>query len=463
MATPFAEDGTQEPTGVGKGLQSGTVSSRAWESFDFEPYKHHPSTGERLLSFYMMQAFDSTIGSCLYIIRRMVANSLGRYTHEDEGVANMVNEALNQVEGGLSQTVQRMLSAIWAGVSVSEVVWEGNESAWYPNRVELLHPLTFARELYVGTTTFGADSEEPIALDEETGRVERVLQYTGDQQNPTNELSIDNLLYWPYDAQFREQTYGHSALERARRSWYAKTKLEQYWNVYLEKFASPVPMAVVPPGHTKREQDGKQIPNAEFYSDFLTDLVAGQGIAIEAGESSEVSLDYLQPDRGASSDYNTATGYWDSQMFTAVLFPRPVLQEAKYGTRAQTDSMLKFFLMLLEGIREELERVLVFQLCARIVQYNVGPEVDAGAWEWESLQTEDMEVVASVLEKFMNAQARGAQAGVGLSKADEDKLRTGPLSGILADPSELSDEAQQMAASRGREEADEMFEKYGGL
>jgi len=448
---------------VGK-AEGKVLSSEAWEGFDADPYKEFPGRSKRLLNFYLMQQFDPTIGAAVYIIRRMLINAIGEYHHEQEGIKQFITDALANIEGGFQLAVSRLLTAPVFGVATLEKLWGRTENRWTIDRLELLHPLTYARELYEGSAqAIISGKKEGIALDKQTQRVEEVTQYSGKISEAPVTHKIANLVYWPYNAQFREDVYGNSILEKARRSWYAKVKMEAYWAVLMEKYAVPIPIMPVPEGYHEDPVTGEPVTNALWFANFFEELVAGQALTIEMGTEEMAawkdSLQLLESKAGAAADFDRACRYFDGQLFKAVMMPRLLLEEPEHATRAQAEVNLEFFNLMLQGIQDELNEVLVQQIVAPMVLYNFGEAAGKGEWQAGSFKDDDMELMAQVLLLVRQAQAFAMQAGVDDS-ADMAKARTGWASDLLANPEEVV-EFQQAATERGTEEAEEVLSAYG--
>ena len=461
----MADAGTEgrRPKPTMRKLQGVSLTGEAWKGFDYEPYKPVPSRSQRLLEFHMMQQFDPTVGAGLYIIQRMIVNALGRYEHPDENVTKFVNDALAEIEGGLDLLVGRMLTAIGYGVAVAEMTWKEQGLQWLIDRVELLHPLTYARDLHTGVIGVGLDRKEAISLDPKTQRVEEVIQFSGKVGEDPKHLLINQLVYWPYNATFREDVYGNSALEKVRRSWYAKTKMETYWNILMEKWAVPVPFLLVPQGsYYEDPESGDKLEFADFMKGLLENLVAGQGVvlAVDENDAKLFDMKLFESTRGGSAEFDKVCLYWDRQVFKGILLPRLLVEEPEHATRAQADVNLRFFFLMLASIRKELYNVILQQIVARLLLYNFGPNVPLGEWIGDDFQAEDIEAMARTFLMIEQAQASAVTAGINV-EPDMHKARTEWGSSVLASPDEIEEQLTEGVQGRAAEEAAEVLSRYG--
>ncbi len=453
-------------------LKGATVGDEGWDAFSWEPYKKWPGRGQRLLEFFLMQNFDPTVGAALYVLRRMIVNALGEYKHEREEIATFVNDALAMVNSGETGAPMagaeglawKLLTAPGYGVAIAETTWKHETNAWLYDRIELLHPLTYAGNI-LGPVWTGAKKDKPgIKWDKEKQQVTEVVQATGKQFKEVTRLPIERLIYWPYDQQFREDLYGNSLLNRARRGWHAKTKMEQYWMVLLEKWSTPVPIVTIPAGLVWEDPDtGEAMELSKFIQEFLTELVSGKGLVLPLTDedAKTFKMELFESKEAGHEAYNAACTYWDEGMFLAVLMARLLLKEPEHASRAQAETMLRFFLMLLDGIAGELGAVLVNQVCQPLVDFNFGPGITGGSWEFDDFNESDMEQMAKIFLMIQQAQQAASMGMVNIT-ADMDKARDGWASGILASPEEADEaEAQQPEGEEPTQQLSSVYDRLG--
>lgn len=88
----------------------------------FYKFIQNPSTVS-VDTFKRMIDTDDTIGSGIDFLTSCLVARIGRYEHPNKEIEQWMNKALDKIKGGFSSVCKEMLSATWAGFSVSEKVW----------------------------------------------------------------------------------------------------------------------------------------------------------------------------------------------------------------------------------------------------------------------------------------------------------------------------------------------------
>lgn len=444
---------TRDPAADGVPTASGMVSLTDWDQFDPGPYKAFPGRRERVQEFWLMSRYDPTIKLSLYMLRLLILRNLGDYEHPDEALQERVRELLGKsVDGaGPGAIMREMLSALWAGYSVVEPVW-GMDGGWYIEDAALLHPLSFF------DPQTGAAG---IKLDVAQKRVAQVTQYqdlsaslltqgaTGPQSVT---LPVERVVYWPLQAELREECYGNSLLDGARKAWYSKVKQETYWNTFAQKCAMPTPVFWVPQTSIYDARAGQQKSLAEFLPGVYERLQPGQGVAIPIDMDMPYKLETLVP-TGDGSAFETICRYWDQQLFKAVLTPRLLVEEPEHASRAQSGTVMDLFMLTIDGIESELGSVFIDQLVRPLIVANVGERADGyGEWSWGELQSKDLEALARIFEALERGKATAVQAGQPISDLDDDILRE-TFPDLYAAPDEIAEYREQLRVMREEERA----------
>jgi hypothetical protein len=430
-------DDNEVPSGGGSAANVATsrVLKGDWAKFELGPYEQLPSDREAVMDAYLMQRYDPTAGAALTFIKQLILSHLGSYSHEDERIQEFVTTALAGIQGGLRQTVSSLLSALWSGFAVGEIIWETG-STWRVKAVEMLHPMTFWDRY---------DGKPGIEYDRAAGRVSRVRQMRWqDSQEQLLEYPVEQVVYWPFMRELREEVYGKRLSDRARRSWHMRAKIETYWGVFLKRFAHPTPVFRVPKGHQPDPVTGELIPNAEYYGKFIQKMAAGNGVAIEAGPQDVFAFDLLES-KGGDAAYETGTRYHNREVWKSFLMSPMIIEEPEHGTRAQAGTSLDALTTLIEAIHTELDEVLVQQLARPMVAYNFGPNVPPGDWSAVPLDEDDLEMLSRTLETLNRAGA------VDMTESDERSVREKFRSTGLVALDEIPDDERQVAQEAARQ------------
>lgn len=431
---------TDEP--VGQTFQSD------WEDWDFGPYRAHISLQDRLIHFWLMKQFDPTVRAALFIVKLMITRRMGEYRNDDNPkLQETVNELLGRMAGGPKRAMSVLLSALWAGFAVGGKVWQTEANEWWVDRLDLLHPMSF----------FSKQGTEPdgIKLDSETGTVTEVTQYSAALDQEPETIPIGDVVYWPLLQEIREQVYGNSLLEAARRGWFSKVKAEQGWNTFGEKVAFPTIIIRVPQGNITDSRTGETVSWAQYIAKFYEELEPGMLLAIPLDPDTKLEAELLSP-QGDGKAFDLLCNYWDAQLFKSILTPRLLLEEPEHASRAQASTNLELFLLTLEGIRDDLGYAWFEQLVKPLIDYNAGPQDNYGEWVWQDLQQADLQMLAGVFDQVQRGLASSAQAAMAggreLYDADEAKIREVYAAAGLASPAEVEEEQKERDREREAEE-----------
>jgi hypothetical protein len=429
------------------------TADAGWEEWQPGPYKKFAPKAQLVAEYWLMRTYEPTTKRVLALLRTLILNTLGEYRHPDAAIAERVNGWLSRIEGGMQRVVGDLLSAFWAGFAVAEPIWETEAQEWWVKRVDLLHPLTFFNR-----NASRPEDAEGIQLDPKTGRVEKVRQFSSKPGGGSAELKIEEVLYWPMFAELREEVLGQSLLAAARRGWFSKTKIENFWNTFAEKAAMPTPVFVVAPGTVKDPATGQDVSIGKLLVDTYAKVTPGMALSIPYVEGLEPKMLTLVPSDGASTTFERLTEYWKNELFNSMFTPRIVLEEPEHASRAQTGTVLDLYYMVIEGLRQEAGKVIVDQLVGPLLEHNVGkgggvqaPALQEGEWGWKPLQTSDMTNLAQVFETVERGKTEGMMAGLPFVPADERKRReTFPA---LYAPADQAPEAFGEAAAPSKEQA----------
>jgi hypothetical protein len=427
----MAEDIRAMPSVSGRGnVVSGELN------IGYGPYKRFPSNRQRVAEYMLMALHEPTVIRVLAVVNSLLIGKLGQYYHENEDLQEQVNDWLNRLPGGMPALVQDMLSSLWAGFAVLEPIWDTTGSEWTYQRIDLLHPLTFFKSQF----TFGG-ATDGIAIDPSTKRVERLTQFPVKLAEQPVTFAVDDVIYWPFNQRLREQVYGNSILAGARRAWFSKTQEENFWNTFAQKCAMPTPVFSVPNTTMTHPETKENVSLAHWLMEQYEKLEPGMALAIPGDPDTPVNVSTISP-VGNGEAFERVCEYWKSELFNAMLVPRMVMEEPEHGSRAQANSVLDLFYNLMDGIRRELGTVLVSQVVSPLLRYNAGDFNDPGEWQFESLEKDDLELLAGVYESVQRGRATAIASGVPVQEADERKTRE-VFGDVLAGPDDVVFEQAQ--------------------
>lgn len=94
-----------------------------------EPYEQAsgyilPPRDEALGRYRRMVQTDATVAACLEFVTMSALSRLGEYQHEDPKIREFVRMNFELLDGSFVDLCRELLSCLWAGFSVAEIVTE---------------------------------------------------------------------------------------------------------------------------------------------------------------------------------------------------------------------------------------------------------------------------------------------------------------------------------------------------
>lgn len=348
------------------------------------PFLPQPPSLEQLdLSIYWaMRTTDPTVRAGIEFLRLSVLSRLVGYRNPQEPrIEEFVRQTLEGMEGKLHDVVYELLSALWAGFAVAEIVYRPQKGRMAIKKVKVLNPVS----IY----------PSGIEIDEK-GRIGRIVQKVGLEEI---ELPLERTILWSFGGEF-QNPWGSSLLRPAYQHWLIKQALIRLWNTHLERQATPLGIVNIPQAEMPAycPIHGKQERAMEVMRHIMEDLRNRSSLILSGG--AEVSFEKM-PAQGEL--FESAIRYHDVQILRALLIPSLLVSEAEYGTRAQAVVHQTAFQMMIEGIIRELKAVLEEQLFRRLVELNFGEARSWGEVVFKSFADTDYATWADVLSKLTKA------------------------------------------------------------
>lgn len=357
------------------------LSFSNWESVGSGPYKMIPSLSQQISEYYLMSRYDPTVKISLATIKNIILSKKGKFTHENKDLEEKVNLFLSKTDGGVTKIISNLLSSLWAGYSVSEKVWNTNEDEWYIESMPLLHPLSF----------FSWRGDFGIQLDDNGD-----LSFTqyDDLKTPVKHEKKD-IVYLALNSELEEEVSGNSLLQSARKAWYSKNYIQDFSNTFSQKLATPTPIILTPEDKQENPFNNEMESIAQIFVDLYDYSEPGNAIGIPLANPSDVKIEYLKADSNGEF-YEWILKYYDAQLMMAMFVPELLIQEPEHGSRSQSETTLKVFYELLNGLRQEVGEVIENQIIQELITVNYGEMEDFGSWEWEPLQDNDLEQLSKI-------------------------------------------------------------------
>lgn len=246
----------------------------------FYKFVQNPSTVS-VETYKRMIDTDDTVGSGIDFLTTALTARMGAYEHPNDEITEWVNKALSNIKGGWTNSVKELLSAVWAGFSVDEIVWENGDLGFTPAKLVPLPPTTVLFELdFSGELTedgilqyqrFYSPSRLPGGVGSFFGFLfspTNSRQYRPDPYAKLGDfpfaLRTGNLysymavripkqkcIHYSFDAQGKFQNpYGRSLLRRAYKYWVMKDAFLQMLATALDRKGTPLTIVYADPNTT---------------------------------------------------------------------------------------------------------------------------------------------------------------------------------------------------------------------
>lgn len=326
--------------------------------------------------------------------------------------ADFVQDVLQQLP--MNQIIREMLTAFQFGFSVGEIIWEvkrtGDDS-----------------ELRVVTKDIKFRDPQYIWIDIDVhGNILNFRQdSTGGVPGPVN-LDPDKVLHYAHGGDLGNH-YGVSDLRACYAAWFSKKFVQQFWNVFLERFGQPLMKMSYPQGADNTLKQALQ--------SILSSLSSRSDILVPEG----VKVELIEATRGGTAGYNESLNYCDIRISRGILVP--ALLGMGTDVKRGADSQSRLHLRILMKMANDVCMDITHQIQKKIVEplirmnfpdYKEGMELPQFAF-LDYGEYEGIEIVDSAINMFNagmldadQADINYLRAAVGLptrEEGDEDEIK----------------------------------------
>lgn len=263
----------------------------------------------------------------------------------DVEIAEFVLDQLEQFAGTADGVLRRAMLAMAYKISVQEIVYRHIESGRWAGKY--------------GWAAIKPKNGETFTVKTDVyGNVINLEQRMGMGHVSPFDPSYFLLWCWEHDGDFK----GKSDLRAAYRWYKAKDMIARFWNVFLERYAMPLPVAKHPQGAQKTAIDA--------LVKVLANLTTHKAVAVPR----EWEVEFIEATR-QGGDYLGAIAYCDRMMARSVLVPQLLLDEGQSGSYSLGKSHGESFKWILGSLGKEIEEdIMGDQLIRRLVDWNYSVE-----------------------------------------------------------------------------------------
>lgn len=336
---------------------------------------------------------DETVGASFYFLTLCVISFLGEYSHPDNPeITQFISDCFESMDGSMTLACEDILSAVWAGYSVTEIVWKAMAGKIMLDYLATYHPATI---------TFKTDKR---------GRLSKINQLALFQALGVD-LPPEKCIVFSYRKRFGNY-YGKSAFKPIRKNWLLKDAFLKMWARGSDKFGTPLITAIVPDGSIKNPETGEEISQLEYAAKMLSNIQSGTALVFSTKGGSTGSGSGQAPDvksltsggSGMAENFDKGISYFNKMISRGLLIPSLILDEgARSGSLALGTAHFDGFLLMVRALFRQLKEILLDQFISRIITYNFGTQKNWGDFAERQPSAEELSLWAEMFDKLTNS------------------------------------------------------------
>ncbi len=303
-------------------------------------------------------------------------------------LVDYVETVIKMIDGTFYDALLGILTAMEYGFSISEIVKELIDKGDFKGKIGLRKIATRQPFGY----SFKTDNH---------GNLEGILfnEYAGTTGSDwgTNDkpLPPERFVIYSYNKVFSNH-FGESDLRAVYRSWFSKQCIMKFYNIYLERYGSPLMKATTP------ANAGKKIKEA--VDKMLKNLSAKSGIRLPPG----VEVELLEATRAGHAGYDKAIELHNTMIARGILIPELMgFTGRNAGSQSLGEVQFDVFIYILEKLGRDIEETVVDEQIMRpLIDMNWADvkEDQYPMFQLKSLKPENVEMRAKILKTLADAE-----------------------------------------------------------
>lgn len=364
----------------------GQIGTQLWTTFFlFDQAIANPEMAA-LDEYERMIMTDETIATAFDFTIMAVINKMGEYQHPDPKIKSFVQSNLEQMEGSLPLACQEILSALWAGHSVTEMIYKTEGSRIMLDYLATYHP----RTILYRVNEKGRLLEDGIYQTPYYGGVPVII--------PTKKC-----IRYVHNSRFGNK-YGTSNCKKVRKNWLLKDPVLKMWARALDRFGTPL-LSVVVPNDEVEDEEGNRVALVDHTVKVLNNLQNSTSLVFQ--KSGDDSIEIQTHNTGASgmSDaFRSIVNYLNKMIFRGWLVPSLVFDDGSgTGSYALGQSHFDIFTHHINGIYNNLTETLLEQMIRPLVEINYGKQTEYGSFPERSQGDADVKLLSEMFLQMTNA------------------------------------------------------------
>lgn len=390
-----------------KQASPGVVMFRRLNPFDqIIGYINNPDP----VSYYReMVQTDATIAACLEFVSLAVVSKLGDYTHPDKDIQDFIRANFEQLEGSFVDTCKSLMSFLWAGYAVAEIVTEVKDDRVWLHSLPILpaENVRFKLDEDPGSLNYGSLAEviqNPQMVSEAHLPAEKCLIIRND-----------------YPGSAEQSPYGLSRLKCILSIYAAKVEAEKNWAYALGRYGSPIlQYELENPAQKVKTSDGRIMTAFEQAQEQVNAAGELKGVVSFKGNN----LQMIYPPAGIGEGFKKACDYYNRLIMRGLLIPSLLFDNGDTGSYSLGQEHYKLFDVSLDAILSILTEAILEQLVRPLVDWNFGEQDDYGAFDVKatSLDTEE-KLDAMLAEDVREAEREEAQEDQNADAPEEMEVK----------------------------------------
>lgn len=379
---------------------------------------------------------DETLGSGIDFMNLCMIARFGDFHHPVPEVMHFVQRALDRMEHSFHEGLDEMLSAEWAGFSVTEPVWNfvndfDGVPAFIPRRLVTYPPLTIVfsvdrngnlhqdgihqyqryHNTFFNSYTYGVrqgdlDGFRPD-LFAAVGDLPYPVRIGADLSYLTIHIPKNKCIHLRSSSTGKfNNPYGRSIFRRAYKSWVAKDAFLKMWIVAADRKGTPLLVGFAAPNDTVlNEQMGGRDGNAqperadEAMARTFKTIHNSSFIVLPGKEGETYSVKDVQI-QGDMQVFTSGLDYYNKMLLRSILIPPLIMGGDGGGSYSLGQEHHKIFSRTIDGKLKPYKQGIISQFISPMIRYNFPESAwkkhGFGEFKIEEYDTEQMEKMATI-------------------------------------------------------------------
>lgn len=427
-------------------VQLGTTIPQLYGSLS--RFVANPSTVS-VETFKRMLDTDEMIGAGIDFLNLCMIARWGQYKHKNEQIQEFVRDVLSKMEGSWHENLDEMLSAEWAGFSLTEQVWKYDRNfdgapAFVPKKLVTYPPLTivFAVDrhgeiLHDGVyqyqryhNTFFSTFVQGVAQGDLNGFRPDLFASVGDYPYPirisadlsylTVKIPKDHVIHLRSSSTGKfKNPYGRSPLRRIYKNWVMKDAFLKMWIIAADRKGTPLLIGYAAPNDTVQQQN-MDPNNCADDPHSVRAMRADQALAAtmktihnssfivlpgKKGEEYEIEAIMAQGDMNVFKD---AVDYYNKAIMRGLMIPPTAFFEGGESSLSRGDSQKTMFEKIIDGKLKPHKQQVLDQFISKIITYNFPrPMWEQDGYGEFAVEEQDVEMMEKLSNIFNNLTTSG--------------------------------------------------------